>query len=251
MSQSCANPASCPILLSSGLNTNVKFTLSEPIVCDVGVTAECNVVVLLTNSNPNKVQISPCYVKWTSSDWFTAKTVNIKALNDPNNPLLNTDMITITTAPATSPAAFYTNFNANDLLIKAANLPSSQCRATGDPHYTVGGASRVLSSFSRLVFLSPFFLNFIINIDAGRRVLALLRRQQQRHQRREPQARQDGRQPRQDHQPQPPVRLAQCPEHGPRLPGHQLRHGRPRGQRCVPSLSSLSQSLSVWCCLRN
>ena len=153
VSQSCANPASCPILLSSGLNTNVKFTLSEPIVCDVGVTAECNVVVLLTNSNPNKVQISPCYVKWTSSDWFTAKTVNIKALNDPNNPLLNTDIITITTAPATSPAAFYTNFNANDLLIKAANLPSSQCRATGDPHYTVGGASHVF-----LVFLSPFFI---------------------------------------------------------------------------------------------
>jgi hypothetical protein len=134
VSQSCDNPAGCPILLSSGLDTNVKFTLSQPIVCAASVKTECNVIVALTNSHPDKVRLDPCYVKWTSSDWFTTKNVNIKAI--PNQPLLNTDMITITTGPAASPAAFYSTFDANDLLIKTANQPSSQCRATGDPHYT-------------------------------------------------------------------------------------------------------------------
>ena len=63
ISQTCANPADCPLTLAEGFKTNLQFSLSQPIVCDSSTTRECAVAVLLTNQDPKIVSISPCLVK--------------------------------------------------------------------------------------------------------------------------------------------------------------------------------------------
>ena len=135
ISQTCANPADCPLTLAEGFKTNLQFTLSQPIVCDSSTTRECAVAVLLTNQDPKIVSISPCLVKWTTTDWFQTRTVRFQAVetykNDPSP-----RSVTIRTEPAISPSLYYDGFNANDIMAKTQNRASAQCRATGDPHYT-------------------------------------------------------------------------------------------------------------------
>ena len=135
ISQTCANPTDCPLTLAEGFKTDLRFTLSQPIVCDASTSRECAVVVLLTNQDPKIVSVSPCLVKWTTNDWFQTRTVRFQAVetykNDPSP-----RSVTIRTDPAISPSLYYEGFKAYDILAKTQNRASAQCRATGDPHYT-------------------------------------------------------------------------------------------------------------------
>jgi hypothetical protein len=135
VSQTCTTPSDCPLTLSEGFKTDLQFSLSQPIVCDASTSRECAVVVLLTNQDPKIVSVSPCLVKWTTTDWFQTRTVRLQAVetykNDPTP-----RSVTIRTEPAISPSIYYEGFKANDILAKTQNRASAQCRATGDPHYT-------------------------------------------------------------------------------------------------------------------
>ena len=135
VSQTCSNPSDCPLALTEGFKTNIQFSLAQPIVCDASTSRECAVVVLLTNEDPKTVSVSPCLVKWTTTDWFQTRTVRLQAVetykNDPTP-----RSVTIKTEPAISPSLYYEGFNPNDILVKTQNRGSAQCRATGDPHYT-------------------------------------------------------------------------------------------------------------------
>jgi hypothetical protein len=136
ITQTCANPAECPLTLAEGFKTNLQFSLTQPIVCDtLALTRECAVVVLLTNHDPTIVSVSPCLVKWTTSDWFQTRTVRFQAVETyKNDPVART--VTIRTEPAISPSLYYNGFKPNDIQAKTQNRASAQCRATGDPHYT-------------------------------------------------------------------------------------------------------------------
>jgi hypothetical protein len=135
ITQTCANPADCPLTLAEGFKTNLQFSLSQPIVCDASITRECAVVVLLTNQDPKIVSVDPCLVKWTTNDWFQTRTVRLQAVetykNDPTP-----RSVLIKTEPVISPSLYYEGFKANDIMAKTQNRASAQCRATGDPHYT-------------------------------------------------------------------------------------------------------------------
>ncbi len=80
VSQSCATPTGCPITLQAGLNTPIEFRLTQPIVCDASALRECAVVIRLTNTNPEHVTLSACFVKWTAADWFQVRTVRFSAV---------------------------------------------------------------------------------------------------------------------------------------------------------------------------
>lgn len=135
ITQTCDNPIDCPLTLTEGFKTNLQFSLSQPIVCDVSITRECAVVVLLTNQDPKIVSINPCLVKWTTRDWFQTRTVMFQAVETyKNDPTPRSVMIK--TEPVISPSLFYEGFKANDIMAKTQNRASAQCRATGDPHYT-------------------------------------------------------------------------------------------------------------------
>ncbi len=135
VTQTCANPLDCPLTLAEGFKTTLQFSLDQPIVCDVNISRECAVTVLLTNQDPKIVAIDPCLVKWTSADWFQKRTVKFQAVetykNDPTP-----RSVTIKTEPAISPSLFYDGFKPYDIMAKTQNRASAQCRATGDPHYT-------------------------------------------------------------------------------------------------------------------
>ncbi len=135
ITQTCANPADCPLTLTEGFKTNLQFSLAQPIVCDASTTRECAVVVLLTNQDPTIVSVSPCLVKWTTTDWFQTRSVRFQAVETyKNDPSPRT--VTIRTEPAISPSLYYEGFKPYDIQAKTQNRASAQCRATGDPHYT-------------------------------------------------------------------------------------------------------------------
>ena len=135
ISQTCSIASDCPLTLKEGFKTDLQFSLAQPIVCDASTTRECAVVVLLTNQDPKIVSVSPCLVKWTTTDWFQTRTVRFQAVETYKNDPTPRSVI-IRTEPAISPSLYYEGFKANDIMAKTQNRASAQCRATGDPHYT-------------------------------------------------------------------------------------------------------------------
>ena len=141
LSPSCAKPEECAHTLTEGLNQVITFRLDQPIVCDssvltsTGQVRECAVAVKLTVSHPGIVAVNPCFVKWTTKDWFKERTVRITAVEDYVND--NTlKRVTVVTEPAISPAPYYEGFDPYDIAIHSVNHNAAQCRGTGDPHYT-------------------------------------------------------------------------------------------------------------------
>ena len=105
LTQSCADPTTCPLTLAEGFKTNVLFSLSQPIVCDASATRECVVVVLLTNNDPKSVAVNPCLVKWTSQDWFQKRTIAVQAVENYKNDGV-TRSVYINTEPAVWTCSF-------------------------------------------------------------------------------------------------------------------------------------------------
>ena len=122
-----------PIILDKGTKSNISFTLDEPIICELQFV-DCNVVILLTNTLPNKIFLSTCLIKWESKQWFIPQNLTIGAVDN----FINDDSVstTITVNPAISYSEYYNNFKANDIAIQTKVLPTSSCSGTGDPHYT-------------------------------------------------------------------------------------------------------------------
>lgn len=119
--------------LTSGFVQVVQFSLSAPIIC-TGQTGECSVIVRVTNGDPSAVSMDSCLVKWLDSEWSQIRRLTIRARPSFVDDAQRT--ITLTTNPAISLAEYYNGTNPVDIVLTTARRKTSQCSATGDPHYT-------------------------------------------------------------------------------------------------------------------
>ena len=69
------------IYLDTSEEIDITLRLSSPIQCS-DPHSLCDVVVLFTNPDPNKLSIRPCMAQWTMNDWDSTRTITIKALEE-------------------------------------------------------------------------------------------------------------------------------------------------------------------------
>ena len=121
------------INLESSQELDITLQLSAPIQCS-DPHSLCDVVVLFTNPNSNKLQITPCMARWDRDHWDETRTITIKMLEEYTSS--GETNLEIITEPIISNAEFYSGVNLDNIQISLRSIPSARCSSTGDPHYT-------------------------------------------------------------------------------------------------------------------
>eukprot|EP00045_Choanoeca_perplexa_P016632 m.226567 g.226567 ORF g.226567 m.226567 type:complete len:1779 (+) comp17312_c0_seq1:269-5605(+) len=121
-----------PIVVREGFKQLFTFKLKQPIACPAD-NAECHVIVALTNSHPDQINVDNCHVKWAAHEWHQPRYITVSAKED----FVDDKELTfrLVTETATSASAFYHETDVADIVLKTTPRPSANCHATGDPHY--------------------------------------------------------------------------------------------------------------------
>jgi hypothetical protein len=133
VSHTCDDPESCPLTLNEGLDETLTLKLDEPIIC-ASQSEACYVIVHITNSHPQDVELDRCSVTWLAHEWFHEKTVRIRA--PPRFTANKAKKVTLVFEKVESTAEYYKDYKPNNLILKTAPRSPGYCHATGDPHYT-------------------------------------------------------------------------------------------------------------------
>tara|TARA_Y100001970_G_scaffold186363_1_gene226691 strand:+ start:27331 stop:30858 length:3528 start_codon:yes stop_codon:yes gene_type:complete len=121
------------IYLDTSEEIDITLRLSSPIQCS-DPHSLCDVVVLFTNPDPNKLSIRPCMAQWTMNDWDSTRTITIKALEEFT--FSGETQMEVIIEPVISNAEFYRDIELDNIDIYIKSIPSARCSSTGDPHYT-------------------------------------------------------------------------------------------------------------------
>lgn len=122
------------LTIDKGSSDVIAFKLDNPIICEYVYDEICDVTILLTNPNTNKIKFDNCKIKWNSDEWQETRYLTVTAVENYVNDIPFDG--NIITQPVISNSEYYNNFNPTDINVKTKLRPTATCSGTGDPHYT-------------------------------------------------------------------------------------------------------------------
>jgi len=153
------------VVIDKGSSSIITFTINEPIICPQMVSADCSLVILLSNPNTHKISLDNCQIKWKWDEWTEPRFLRVSAVENFINDLPFSGKII--TKPAISNSEYYSGFKSLDIDVQTVPRPSATCSGTGDPHYTTfDGAYWHVYWHGTYVFYKSLARDFEVQVQA-------------------------------------------------------------------------------------
>jgi len=104
----------------------------------------CNVLIFITNTRPDEININTCHIEWISGvdDWTAVKTIFIKANEDFRDD--GEKSMPVLVEKIVSPAEYYNGVDPADIMVQTKSRPTAVCTSTTDPQYNTFDGSNFL-----------------------------------------------------------------------------------------------------------